>query len=76
VPAGELEGLRDAHHLADSFEKLEVAMIKIAVDADRTKNRVRSAGGAMHIEAAGDYAVDYVLNLLFGGALVHDNNHG
>jgi hypothetical protein len=30
----------------------------------------------MHIEAAGDYAVDYVLNLLFGGALVHDNNHG
>jgi hypothetical protein len=30
----------------------------------------------VHVEAAGDYAVDHMLNLLFGGAFVHDDNHG
>ncbi len=76
MAAGELEGLRDAHHLADAFEKFKVAMIEIAVDADGAENSVRSAGGAVHVEAAGDYAVDHMLNLLFGGAFVHDDNHG
>jgi hypothetical protein len=30
----------------------------------------------VHVEAARDDAVDHVLNLLFGGAFVHDDNHG
>ena len=38
--AGELEGLRDAHDFAHAFEKFDVAVIKIAVDADGTQNRV------------------------------------
>src|SRR4029077_13483210 len=54
LAAGEFKRLRDPHHLADTFEKFKVAMIEIAVDTDRAENSVRSAGGAVYVEAAGD----------------------
>src|SRR5712671_3868019 len=50
-------------------------MIEIAMDADGTEDRVRFAGGAMHVEAAGDQAVDYVLDLGVGGAFLHYDDH-
>ena len=50
-------------------------MIEIAVDADRADYGVRCPGGAMHVKAAGDHAVDDVLDLLVGGSFVHDDDH-
>ncbi len=47
-----------------------IAMIKIAMDADGAEHGVRCASGAMHIEAAGDDAIDDVLDLLVGGGLL------
>jgi hypothetical protein len=76
LAAGEFEWLRDADNFAHTFKQLKIAVIEIAMHADSTENGVRSAGGPVHIEAAGDNAVDDHLNLLFGGAFVHDNDHG
>src|SRR6266849_3194054 len=75
LAAGELEGLRDAHDFAHAVEELEIAMIEIAVHADGAEDGVGFAGGAMHVEAAGDEAVDDVLDLGVGGALLHYDDH-
>ena len=51
-------------------------MIEIAVDAHGGEERCeRSPGRAMHVKAAGDYAVNDVLNLLVGGSFMHDDDH-
>ena len=76
LAAGELERLRDAHDFAHAVEQFEIAMIEIAVHADGAEDGVRFAGGAMHVEAAGDQAVDDVLDLGVGGAFLHDDDHG
>ena len=51
-------------------------MIEIAVHADGAEHRVRFAGGAMHVESVGDQAIDHVLNLRVGRALLHYDDHG
>ncbi len=75
LAAGELEGLGDAHDFAHAVEELEIAMIEIAVDADGAEHGVGFAGGAMHVEAAGDEAVDDVLDLGVRGAFSHYDDH-
>jgi hypothetical protein len=55
--------LGDAHHFADAVEEFEVAMIEVAVDAYGAEDGVGFAGRAVNVEAAGDQAVDYVLDL-------------
>ena len=50
-------------------------MIEIAMDADCAEHGVRFARGAMHVEAAGDESVDYVLDLGVGGAFLHYDDH-
>src|SRR5207245_10281848 len=62
LAAGELEGLRDAHDFAHAVEQFEVAMVEVAVNADGAEDGVRFAGGAMDVEAAGDQAVDDMLD--------------
>jgi hypothetical protein len=76
LAAGQLEWLGDANDFANTFEQLKITMIEIAMDADGTENRVRSARGAMHIKTAGDNAVNDALNLLVGGTFLHNNDHG
>jgi len=76
LTAGELEGLGDADDFAHAFEKFKIAMIEIAMNADGTENRMRRAGGAMHVKAAAYNAVDDTLDLLVGGAFLHHNDHG
>jgi hypothetical protein len=51
-------------------------VIEIAVNADSAEHSVRSASGAVHVKAACDDAIDDVLDLLVGGAFLHDNDHG
>src|SRR6266478_8373311 len=75
LAAGKLEGLGDAHDFAHAIEELEIAMIEIAVDADGAEDGVGFAGGAMHVEAAGDEAIDDVLDLGVGGAFLHYDDH-
>src|SRR5690242_15287082 len=75
LAAGKFEGLRDAHDFAHAFEQFEVAMIEVAVHADSTKNGMRFTGRAVHVEAAGDQAVDDVLDLGLGGPFLHHNDH-
>ena len=76
MAAGELEGLRNTNNFPNAFEQLEITMIEVAVDADGAEYRVRRASRAMNVEAAGDDAIDDVLDLLVGGVFVHDNDHG
>src|SRR5690242_11224757 len=57
LPAGQLEGLRDAHDFAHAFQQLEIPMIEIAMHADCSQYGVRCAGGTVHVKAAGDQAV-------------------
>ncbi len=75
LAAGELERLRDAHDFAHAIEKFEIAMIEVAVDADGAEDGVRFAGGAVHVEAAADQAIDYVLDLRVCGAFLHHDDH-
>jgi len=75
LAARELERLRDAHDFAHAFEKLEIAVIEIAMDADGAENGVGFAGGAMNVETGGDEAIDNVLDLRVAGAFLHDDDH-
>jgi hypothetical protein len=75
MATGEFEGLRDADDFADPFEKFEITVIEIAMDADGAKDGVGCAGGAMNVEAAGDNAIDDALDLLVGGVFLHYDDH-
>jgi len=69
VPSGlnwrlaEFERLSDAHDFSHSVQQFEVAVIEIAVNADRAEHRMRFASGAVNVEAAGDQPVDDMLDL-------------
>jgi hypothetical protein len=75
LATGELERLGDAHDFAHALEEFEIAVIEIAVDADGAEDGVRFASGTMHVKAAGDEAVDDVLDLGVGGAFLHYDYH-
>jgi len=75
LAAGQLERLGDAHHLAHALQQLKIAVIEIAMDAHGAENGVAGPGRAMHVKAAGDHAVNDVLNLLVGGSFMHDDDH-
>src|SRR5579862_683295 len=51
-------------------------MIEVAVHADRAEDGLRFAGGAMHVEAAGDKPINDVLDLRVGRAFLHYDDHG
>ena len=76
MAAREFEGLRDADDFAHALQQLKIAVIEVAMHADGAEHGVRSPSGAVHIKAAGDHTIDHVLDLLFGGVFVHDNDHG
>src|SRR5258707_13728147 len=50
-------------------------MIEVAVNAHSSKHRVRFAGGTVNVEAAGDQAVDDMLDLRVGSAFLHHDDH-
>jgi hypothetical protein len=76
VAAGQFERLRNANDFAHALQQLEIAMIEITMDAYRAQNGVRSTGGTMDVETAGDNAIDDMLNLLIGGVFLHHYDHG
>ena len=57
----------------DAVHHFEDGGIEIVPAADAAQHRVDHAGGAMHVESELDQAIDHVLNLRFGGALLHDD---
>src|SRR6267154_474456 len=75
LAARKFERLGDAHDLAHAVKQFEVAMIEVAVNADGAKHRMRFAGGAVDIEAAGDKPVDDMLDLRVRGPFLHHNDH-
>src|SRR5260370_1742302 len=50
-------------------------MIEVAVNAHSSQHRVRFAGGTVNVEAAGDQAVDDMLDLRVGSAFLHHDDH-
>ncbi len=64
-----------AHNLAHAFEQFEVAMIEVAVHAHGAEDGMRFAGGAVNVEAAGDKAVDDMLDLGVGSPFLHHDDH-
>src|SRR5436190_6056926 len=75
LAAGKFERLSNAHDLAHAVEQFEVAVIEVAVNADGAEDGVRFAGGAVNVEAAGDEAVDDMLDLGVGGPFLHHDDH-
>src|SRR5256886_2182370 len=75
LAAGKFERLSNAHDLAHAVEQFEVAVIEVAVYADGAEDGVRFAGGAVNVEAAGDEAVDDMLDLGVGGPFLHHDDH-
>src|ERR1017187_5975540 len=71
--AGEFVGRDDAVGFLDTVHDLEDGEIEIVLAADAAKHGVDHAGGAVHVEAEIHQAIDDVLDLLFGGALLHDD---
>ena len=57
----------------DALHDLEDREVEIVPAADPAEHCVDQARGAMHVEAEIHQAADYVLNLFFGGALLHDH---
>ena len=55
----------------DALHHLEDRQVEIVLAADPAQHGVDHAGGAVHVEAQLHQAVDHVLDLLFGGALLH-----
>jgi hypothetical protein len=50
-------------------------MIEVAVNADGAEDGMRFPGGAVHVEAAGDEAVDDMLDLGVSGPFLHHDDH-
>jgi len=75
LPARQFERLGDAHDFAHAFEQFEVAVIEVAMDADRAQHRVRGTGRAVDVEPVRNQFVDNVLNLGVRGALLHHDDH-
>ena len=71
--AGEFVGRDDAVSFLDAFHHLEDGEIEIVLAADAAEHGVDHAGGAVHVEAEIHQAIDHVFDLLFGGALLHDD---
>ena len=57
----------------DALHDLEDGEIEIVFAADAAKHSVDEAGGAVDVEAEIHQAIDDMLDLFFGGALLHDN---
>src|SRR5947207_1165184 len=75
LAAGKFERLSNTHDLAHPVEQFEVEVIEVAVNADGAEDGVRFAGGAVNVEAAGDEAVDDMLDLGVGGPFLHHDDH-
>ena len=71
--AGEFVGRDDAVGFLDALHHLEDGEVEIVLAADAAEHGVDHAGGAVHVEAEIHQAIDHVLDLLFGGALLHDD---
>ena len=71
--AGEFVRRDDAVGFLDAFHDLEDGEVEIVLAADAAEHGVDHAGGAVHVEAEIHQAIDHVLDLLFGGALLHDD---
>ena len=74
--AGEFVRLGDAHHFVHPVEDLEQPRITVASRAHRAEHGALGAGRAVHVEPLLDEVRDDVLDLLFGGAFCHHDNHG
>ncbi len=75
LAAGEFEWLGDAHDFAHAVQQFEVAMIEIAVNANRAEHGMRFASRAMNVEAAGDQPVNDMLDLRVRGPFLHHDDH-
>jgi hypothetical protein len=73
--AGQLVGLRDAHDLAHAVNDFDVPRIELPWNADGAQHRLRRARGAMDVESHRHQPVNYVLDLLFLRAFLHDYDH-
>src|ERR1035441_8844460 len=71
--AGELVGRGDAVGFLDALHDLKNGDVEIVLAADPAEHGVDYARGAVHIEFQIHQAIDHVLDLLFGGAFLHDD---
>ena len=71
--AGEFVGRDDAVGFLDALHDLKDFEIEIVLAADAAEHGVDDSGGTVDVEAEIHQAIDHMLDLLFGGALLHDN---
>src|ERR1035437_6613101 len=71
--AGEFVGRDDAVGFLDALHDFKDGEVELVLAADAAEHGVDQARGAGHVEAEIHQAIDDVLDLLFGGALLHDD---
>ena len=75
TPAGQLVGRDDAVNFLHALHHLDDRGVEIVPAADAAQHGVDHAGRAMNVESHFDQPVDHLLNLRFGRALLHDDEH-
>ena len=73
--AGEFIGRGDADDFGDAGEDFEFLVLEDAGGADAGEDGLDGPGGAVDVEADFHHALDDVLDLFFGRAILHSNNH-
>src|SRR4051794_40486312 len=71
--AGEFVGRDDAVGFLDTLHDLEDGEVEIVFAADSAEHGVDQAGGTMYVKAEIHQTIDDMLDLFFGGALLHDD---
>ena len=56
-------------------EHLELGDLEVRGRADAGEDGLRFAGGAVDVEAELHHALDHVLDLFIGGAVLHGDDH-
>ena len=56
-------------------QKFKFAQVKVGGGSHAGQNGLRGAGGPMHTDSGFHHRVDHSIDLLFGGLLLHCNDH-
>ena len=72
---GEFVRRADADDFRNPGEHLEFLVVEGAGRADAGEDGLHGPGGAVHVEADFHHPLDDVLNLFFGRAVLHSNDH-
>jgi len=66
----------DAIGIVDAGENFEFGDLEVVRRADAGENGLSCSGGAVDVETEFNHALDYLLDVFFGGLALHCDDHG